>query len=101
MKFHRIELSEEKMANFCRHRKISELAFFGSVLRDDFRPDSDIDVLVTFVPDCGYSLLDLAEIKQELGTILGHEIDLVEKDSLQNPFRKHAILNNMEIVYAA
>ena len=101
MMFHQIDLPKEKIVSFCEQRKISEFAFFGSVLRGDFRPDSDIDVLVTFAPDCGYSLFDLAEIKQELETILGHEVDLVEKDSLKNPFRRHAILNNMEVIYAA
>ena len=101
MRFHQIDLPEDKIASFCKRRKISEFALFGSVLRDDFRSDSDVDVLVTFAPDCGYSLFDLAEIKQELEVLFGHEVDLVEKGSLKNPFRRHSILNNMEVVYAA
>ena len=99
MKFHKIDLPKEKLVELCQQRKISELALFGSVLRDDFRPDSDVDVLVTFTPDCGYSLFDLAEIKVELETIFGHEVDLIEKAGLRNPFRKQAILSSMEVVY--
>ena len=101
MRFHQIDLSKEEIARFCQQRKITELALFGSVLRDDFAADSDIDVLVTFTSDCGYSLFDLVQIQQELETVFGRRVDLVEKDSLQNPFRRHNILNNMEIIYAA
>ncbi|MDK1031508.1 MAG: nucleotidyltransferase family protein [Planctomycetia bacterium] len=100
MKFHQIDLPKQHLADYCRKRKIRELALFGSVLRDDFRPESDIDVMVTFDPDCGYSLFDLAQIKEELESVFGHQVDLVEKESLRNPFRRHAILNNMEVVYA-
>ena len=100
MEFHKIELPKEMIVNFCQRWKITEFALFGSVLRDDFRPDSDIDVLVTFAEDCGHSLFDLARIQEELKTILAHEVDLVEKASLRNPFRKRSILNNMEVIYA-
>jgi predicted nucleotidyltransferase len=101
MKFHNIDLPKEKIVAFCQRWKITELALFGSVLRDDFRPDSDIDVLVTFAPNCGHSLFDLAQMQEELKTMLVHEVDLVEKDGLRNPFRRHAILNSMEVIYAA
>ena len=101
MKFHNIELPEEQIADFCRRRKVTELALFGSVLRDDFGPDSDIDVLVTFTPDCGWSLFDLVEMKEELKDIFQRDVDLVEKEGLRNPFRRHEILNHMEVVYAA
>lgn len=101
MKFHSIDLPKEKIVDFCQRWKITEFAVFGSVLRDDFQPDSDIDVLVTFADDCGHSLFDLAQIQQELEAILAHEVDLVEKAGLRNPFRRHNILNNMEVVYAA
>ena len=101
MKFHNIELPEERIAEFYRRRKVTELALFGSVLRDDFGPDSDIDVLVTFTPDCGWSLFDLAQMQEELKDIFQREVDLVEKEGLRNPFRRHEILNNMEVVYAA
>ena len=99
--FQRINLPKEKIAEFCRQWKITEFALFGSVLRDDFRSDSDIDVLVTFADDCGHSLFDLVQMQEQLKTILAHEVDLVEKAGLRNPFRRHHILNNMEVIYAA
>ena len=101
MKFQRIDLPKEKIAEFCQNWKITEFALFGSVLRDDFRPDSDIDVLVSFTDDCGHSLFDLAQMQEQLRDILGHEVELVEKKSLRNPFRRHNILNDMEVIYAA
>lgn len=101
MKFQRINLPKEKIAEFCRQWKITEFALFGSVLREDFRSDSDIDVLVTFADDCGHSLFDLVQMQEQLKTILAHEVDLVEKAGLRNPFRRHHILNNMEVIYAA
>jgi len=101
VRFHEIDLPKEKIADFCQQWKITEFALFGSVLRRDFRPDSDIDVLVTFAEDCGHSLFDLAQIQEELKALLAHKVDLVEKESLRNPFRRHAILNNMEVIYAA
>jgi len=101
VRFRSISLSEKTLSDFCKRRKITELALFGSVLRDDFDSSSDVDVLVTFAPDCGYSLFDLVEIQEELKSILGHEVDMVERAALQNPFRRHSILNSMEVVYAA
>jgi predicted nucleotidyltransferase len=101
MKIHNIDLPEGKIAEFCRKWKVIELALFGSVLRDDFRPDSDIDILITFQPDAPWSLYDLFDIRQELHQMLGREIDLVEKDALRNPFRKREILRNHKVVYAA
>ena len=101
MKFHNIDIPEDKIADFCRRRKVVELALFGSVLRDDFGPDSDIDVLITFTSDCGWSLWDLFDMREELHQIFGREVDLVEKDALRNPFRKHEILRTYKVVYAA
>ena len=101
MKFHNIDIPEDKIADFCRRRKVVELALFGSVLRDDFGPDSDIDVLITFTSDCGWSLWDLFDMREELHQIFGREVDLVEKDALRNPFRKLEILRTYKVVYAA
>ena len=101
MKFHNIEFPEERIADFCRRWKVVELALFGSVLRDDFGPDSDIDVLVTFTPDCGWSLFDLAQMQEELKDIFQRDVDLVEKEGLRNPFRRHEILRTYKVVYAA
>lgn len=96
-----IDVPEEKIAVFCRKWRIKEFALFGSVLRDDFRPDSDIDVLVTFEDDAGWSLWDLVDIQDELKELFGREVDLVEKRALRNPFRKREILSTHEVIYAA
>jgi hypothetical protein len=99
-----IEIPKEKIAEFCQKWKIREFAFFGSVLRDDFQPDSDIDVLVTFDEDAHHSLFDLVDMQDELKVIFGREVDLVSKrgiESSRNYIRKNAILNSAEAIYAA
>jgi len=97
----RINIPKDKIAEFCHRWKITEFALFGSVLRDDFRPDSDIDVLVTFAADAPWSLFDLGAMSAELKEMLGREVDLVEKAAVKNPFRRRHILNNLQVVYAA
>lgn len=96
-----IEKLRDQVADFCHRRKITELALFGSALREDFHPDSDIDLLVTFAPEMRYSLFDLVAIRDELTTLFGREVDLVEKAALRNPFRRRHILQNAEVIYAA
>jgi predicted nucleotidyltransferase len=98
---HRIEASSEKLAGFCRKWKITELSLFGSVLREDFRSDSDIDVLVTFAPEARWSLLDLPRMQVELSDILGRSADLVDVKGLRNPFRRREILATRKVVYAS
>ncbi len=89
------------IAEFCRRHHITEFALFGSVLRDDFRPDSDVDVLVTFAPEARPSLMDLALMQDELEQLFGRDVDVVEKPGLRNPFRRRAILRTMQVVYAS
>jgi predicted nucleotidyltransferase len=101
MKFHSIELPQDKITAFCKKWKVVELALFGSVLRDDFGPESDIDVLVSFQPDAPWSLFDLAEMQEELRDAFQRDVHIVEKEALRNPFRKYEILHNHEVVYAA
>jgi uncharacterized protein len=96
-----IDIPLELIENFCRRWKIKEFALFGSVLREDFSPDSDIDVLVTFEPDGGITFDNRVEMLDELAEIFGREVDLVEKDLIRNPFRRHEILKTKEVVYAA
>lgn len=96
-----IEIPTEQIASFCHKWKVRELSLFGSVLSQEFRDDSDVDILVEFESDAPWSLLDLVEMNQELHVIFGRPIDLVEKAGLKNPFRRHAILNSREVVYAA
>ena len=97
----KIEVSEDAIASFCQRWKITEFALFGSILRDDFRQDSDVDVLVSFAPDSKWSLWDIITIKEELETLFGREVDLVEKVALKNPFRRYEILSTKQVIYAA
>jgi len=101
MNCHGIDISEDRLAGFCRKWKVTELSLFGSVLREDFGPDSDIDVVVTFQPDAPWSLWDLMDMREELQHLFGRDVDLVEKDALRNPFRRAEILGNYKVVYAA
>lgn len=101
MNYHSIDISEHRLTEFCQKWKVKELSLFGSVLRDDFSPDSDIDVLVTFLPDAPWSMWDLMDMREQLQLLFGRAVDLVEKDALRNPFRRHEILQNHKVVYAA
>jgi predicted nucleotidyltransferase len=94
-------VGHEQLAEFCRRWHVTELALFGSVLRDDFRTDSDVDVLVSFAPDAQIDLFDFVQMQDELRGLFGRDVDLVDKDSLRNPFRRHAILNSYQVIYAA
>jgi len=97
----RIPIDETQIAEFCRKWQVTEFALFGSVLRDDFGPDSDVDVLVTFAADAPWSLLDIVSMIDELKVMFGRDVDLVEKAAIRNPFRRHSILTTKEVVYAA
>lgn len=96
-----IDLPAEKIAEFCSKWKVAELSLFGSVLRDNYRSDSDVDVLIEFKPDAEWSLYEWVDMIEELKAIFGREIDLVSKQGLRNPIRRHAILASREVVYAA
>jgi predicted nucleotidyltransferase len=95
-----ISVSEEQIASLCTKWRVRELSFFGSVLRDDFSPESDVDVLVSFEPGAPWSLWDLMEMKGELEALFGRSVDLVEKEAMRNPWRKRRILDTREVVYA-
>ena len=97
-------VSREELAAFCERWQIVELAFFGSVLRDDFGPHSDIDVLVRFHPKAKHSLMGLVTVQEELSRVLGREVDLHERTAVErsrNYIRRRAILESAEVVYAA
>jgi len=100
MKQDKIKVPLEQVEAFCRRWKIKEFALFGSVLREDFQPDSDVDVLVSFEPDIPWSLFDWVDMIEELKEIFGREVDLVEKSGLRNPFRRHGILSTRQVIYA-
>jgi len=85
----------------CRKWKIKELSIFGSALRDDFRPDSDVDLVVKFYPESRWSLWDFYAIQEELEELFGRKVDLVEVEGIVNPIRRRNILNSLQVVYAA
>lgn len=87
--------------DFCRRWKVKEFSLFGSILRDDFNPKSDVDVLLSFFKDAPWSLFDFVDMKDELKSIFGREVDIIEKEGLRNPFRKNEILRTREVLYAA
>ena len=78
----RIDVPREAIAEFCKKWRIVEFSFFGSVLRDDFSPDSDIDVLVQFEADSKHSLFDLVQMEKELRSIFGRQVDLLTKQAV-------------------
>ena len=99
-----INIPREQVNEFCKRWEIDELALFGSVLHDGFRPDSDVDILVRFHPDARHSLFDMARMQDELQAILGRKVDLVSRRAIEmsrNYIRKKSILDSAEIVYGA
>jgi predicted nucleotidyltransferase len=101
----KLSIPYEQIAEFCRKWNVSEFALFGSVLRDDFRPDSDVDVLVSFPSyDATPSLFEHVEMQDELVKIFGRRVDLLTRGGVEdsrNPIRKQAILESARVVYAA
>jgi hypothetical protein len=94
----RIEVPREPIADFCRRHHIRWLALFGSVLRDDFRPESDIDVLIEFETGRRYTYFTLVHLEEELGDLLGRRVDLHIAKSL-HPFLRDKVLDQAEAVY--
>src|ERR1700686_1646298 len=97
----KIQVTMKAIEDFCRRGQAKELALFGSVLREDFNAESDIDVLVTFAPDNSRSLFDLVDMQDELAALLRRKVDLVTRGGLRNPYRRHEILTTRRVVYAA
>ncbi len=100
----RIAVPTEAIAAFCRKWRITELALFGSVLREDFRPDSDIDVLVTFAEGVTWGFRDRLAMEAELAAIFGRAVDLGDRrwvEQTRNPYRRNHILKSAVTVYAA
>lgn len=94
-----LAVPEEEINDFCARWEIRRMSLFGSVLRDDFGPDSDIDILISFRDDAQWSLWDWIEMQDELRAIFGRDVDVVEESGLRNPFRRHEILSTREVVY--
>ena len=99
-----ISLPQNKIADFCQRWKIDEFALFGSVLRNDFGPDSDLDVLVTFAQEADWSLFDHVRMQEELNHLLNRKIDLLSRRAVEqshNEPRRREILNTAQVVYVA
>ena len=99
-----IEIPSDAIADLCNRWQVLELALFGSVLRDDFGPESDVDVLVTFDPGARHTLLDIVQMQDELSATLGRMADLIERTAVEqspNYIRCRAILQCAETIYAA
>ena len=99
-----LNMPREEIAKFCQRWKIRELALFGSALRDDFQPDSDVDLLVTFAADAEWGLLDHVQMQSELASTLRRKVDLVSKRAVeqsQNWLRRQEILNTAQALFLA
>jgi len=104
MTVNNINIPDNKLRSICRKYSIKELSLFGSALRSDFNPDSDIDFLIEFNKNAGISLFDLVDLKEELELLLKREVDILSKKSIEksrNYIRKKAILENYQVIYAA
>lgn len=98
----RIDISKEEIASFCQRNHIRRMALFGSVLRDDFTPESDVDVLVDFEPDARIGYIGLAGLEIELDKILGRKVELHTFEGIErsrNWLLKEEILSSAEAVY--
>jgi uncharacterized protein len=95
-----IDFDEESLARFCRRSGIRRLSFFGSVLRDDFGSESDVDVLVEFALDAGVGLFEFVDLQRELSELLGREVDLHTPASLSHFFRER-VVDSAEVAFAA
>jgi predicted nucleotidyltransferase len=96
-----IPLPMDAIEAFCQKWHIIEFALFGSVLRDDFRPESDIDVLVTYAPDADRSLADYLAMYDEIESLFGREVDVVNRESIErsrNYIRRREILNSARVI---
>jgi predicted nucleotidyltransferase len=96
-----ISVPHQQLPDFCQRWRVTELSFFGSVMRDDFRPDSDVDVLVTFDSNADWSLFDLVTMQDELAGLLNRRVNLLEEVALRNPYRRATILQSKHVLYAA
>ncbi|MGC8857460.1 MAG: nucleotidyltransferase family protein [Anaerolineae bacterium] len=99
-----IEIPREAIAEFCRRWKIKEFSIFGSALREDFRPDSDVDVLVAFEPEVHWHFEHWLEMTRELEALFGRKVDLVERrlvEQSKNYIRRKHILSHLERIYVA
>ena len=99
-----LQVDPDRLAALCEKWKIARLELFGSVLREDFGPESDVDVLVSYRPDAEWSLMDTVEIESELSTLFGRRVDLVSRRAVERSYnwvRRRAILGSARNLHAA
>jgi len=99
-----IYIPKDEVEGFCKRWNITEFALFGSAAKGQLRPDSDIDILVTFSPDARWTLLDHAQMQEELKELFGRDVDLVSRRGVErsrNALRKREILETAETIYVA
>lgn len=99
-----LEIPQDRIAAFCQRHRIKKLSLFGSVLRDDFSPESDVDVLVEFEAGVRNSLFDMVRMENELREVLERKVDFIERKAVEeseNYIRRGHILNSLETVYVA
>jgi uncharacterized protein len=96
----RLHTTPEAISELCQRWQISEFTLFGSVLRADFRLESDIDVLITFAAQHPWNLFDFMNLQRELEDLFGRSVDLIQKKELQNPYRRENILQSSQTIYA-
>lgn len=104
MRLAAITIPLDQISDFCQNWEIQELSLFGSILREDFRPDSDIDVLVTFYPGVQVGLMALVKMEKDLSQRLKRSVDLVDRRDIEasdNWIRQHQILSTAQPIYAA
>ena len=97
-----LKIADDALADFCRRWKIVELSLFGSALREDFRPDSDVDVLAAFAPGARWGLFDMVHMQDDLERLLGRKVDLLSRRGVEqsrNWIRRKAILDSAEPIY--
>ena len=104
MSMDRTRLPKDALGEFCRRWQVRELALFGSALRDDFGPESDVDVLLTFAEGATWGLLDLVRMQRELQSVFGRPVDVLTRrgvEASRNRWRRETILSTAEVIYAA
>jgi len=95
-----IAISQDKVVEFCQRNRIRTFSLFGSILREDFGPDSDVDVLVEFEPEARVGFMALGRMQRELAELLGRQVDLVPRDGLK-PLIRDDVLSSAQVLYAA
>ncbi|MBN1969727.1 MAG: nucleotidyltransferase domain-containing protein [Candidatus Delongbacteria bacterium] len=101
MQFPKTSIDVDELIEIAKNFKIKELYLFGSVLREEFSENSDIDILIVFHENSNYSLFEFLDLKEKLELCLNRKVDLIEKDGITNPYRRKEILSTSRRIYVA